>query len=247
MIDKKDISRKANSTRNYFGEDANSPIDVFALAFNIENLSVVFSKLRDSISGMLYRGEHSSIIAINSEMSLGRQRFTMAHELYHYYYDENMGTVVCPKNSNDSTENEKRADYFASCLLMPETGLYNRIEKIHEDHKSLTIEDVIKLEQFFKVSHAAMLVRLKEEKFISGKEYDKLKDNVKAKATMMNYDTSLYERTDSEKTVGYHIALANKLYDAGKIGESKWKEILRDSFREDIVEGDCKLEEDTFE
>ena len=96
MIDKMDLSNKALNLRKKLGIDSESPIDIFKLVQKIENLTLVFYELGKNISGVCYKGTNSSLITINSEMSLGRQRFSLAHELYHLYYDD-------VKNSSVST------------------------------------------------------------------------------------------------------------------------------------------------
>ena len=77
MIDKADLMTKAIQYRKELGEDSNSPIDIFSLAQNIERLTLVHYPMGDSISGMCIKGKNgNSVIAINSAMSLGRQRFS---------------------------------------------------------------------------------------------------------------------------------------------------------------------------
>lgn len=52
------------------------------------------------------------MICINSDMNLGRQRFTLAHELYHLLIEKDFKFKVC--NDNDSNEtSEKEANIFA--------------------------------------------------------------------------------------------------------------------------------------
>ena len=83
MIDKLELSTKAQELREKLGEDANSPIDIFSLANQIEGLTLVYYPLGKNISGMCVRDSEVRLIAINSTMSYGRQRFSLAHELYH--------------------------------------------------------------------------------------------------------------------------------------------------------------------
>ena len=42
--------------------------------------------MSENISGLCIKEGKNKIIAINSNSSKGRQRFTIAHELCHYYY-----------------------------------------------------------------------------------------------------------------------------------------------------------------
>ena len=95
MIDKLELSTKAQELREKLGEDANSPIDIFSLANQIEGLTLVYYPLGKNISGMCVRDSEVRLIAINSTMSYGRQRFSLAHELYHLYFDNENGFDIC--------------------------------------------------------------------------------------------------------------------------------------------------------
>ena len=50
MLDKLDLSTKAQELRELLGEDANSPVDIFSLANQIDGLSLVFYPLGENIS-----------------------------------------------------------------------------------------------------------------------------------------------------------------------------------------------------
>jgi len=79
--------------------------------------------------GALTKGNNNQVyIMINKNIdNLGRKHFTIAHELGHYFLQHQLhqNSVFC--NSNDIVEEghqqnpiEREANYFASCLLMPE-------------------------------------------------------------------------------------------------------------------------------
>ena len=95
MIDKLELCTKALSLRKELGEDTTSPVDIFSLAHTIPQLTLVFYPMGDHISGICIKNNGDPVIAINSSMSLGRQRFSMAHELFHIYFDQNEHTTVC--------------------------------------------------------------------------------------------------------------------------------------------------------
>ncbi len=86
-MDKMDLRTRAERIRRQFGEDLSSPIDIFSLVKGIDRLTLVFYPLGQNISGACIKRSASMGIALNSVMTLGRQRFTLAHELYHLFYD----------------------------------------------------------------------------------------------------------------------------------------------------------------
>ena len=89
MADKLDINTKAQSLRKELGEDLESAIDIFSLAHTIPQLTLIYYPMGERISGMCIKNQGYPIIGINSAMSLGRQRFSLAHELYHLFIEDN--------------------------------------------------------------------------------------------------------------------------------------------------------------
>ena len=93
--------------------------DIGRIAINSRFMTQLLDPLGDNISGMCVRDGQVKLIAVNSSMSYGRQRFSLAHELYHLYFDDESGFNVCAKNFDSNSESEKRADQFASYFLAP--------------------------------------------------------------------------------------------------------------------------------
>ena len=67
-----------------------SSIDLFNIIPScFTSATIIFYPMSDYTSGMCIRNGDESIVGINSSTSLGRQRFTLGHEMYHLLYDEN--------------------------------------------------------------------------------------------------------------------------------------------------------------
>lgn len=239
---KMDLSTKACSLRKKLGEDCDSPIDIFNLVQKIENLTLVFKLLGKNISGVCYKGQNSSVIAINSEMSIGRQKFSLAHELYHLYFDDSTTKSVSFNPIGSDDEIEKKADQFASYFLIPQSSLYDMIVdiKAKENKKDLSIEDVIKIGQYYGVSHMAVLYRLLNDNFLQKEQVKQMQVPVIETARKLGYDTALYRPSGDNKkqtTFGHYIKSSEKLLEIERISNSKYDELLLDAFREDIVYG----------
>lgn len=236
MIDRLEVFQQAIATRKKLGESDASPIDAFAIVQNIEHLSLVLYPMGDNISGMCVKIGKDAIIAINSSMSVGRQNFSIAHELYHYYYDNNQNSTICRKAIGNGNETEQKADQFASFFLMPLGE-----EVIKKDGETVSFERVIELEQYYRVSHQAMLYRLLNGKLISQRQFDEYSKNVTRTAAMLGFDISLYRPSRPEKkckTYGYYIKQAQDLLDKGIISDGKYDQLLLEAFRPDLVYGD---------
>lgn len=242
MIDKIELSSKASVIRKKLGESESSPIDIFSLVQSIQSLTLVFYPLGKNISGACFRGELSSVIAVNSDMSVGRQRYSLAHELYHLYFDKGTSATVCPSKIGDGNENEKKADQFASYFLMPPAALYESVQKCRKSSdRPLPIEEIIRLEQYFGISHQAMLIRLMEEGELTSRDAASMQSGIIGIAAKLGFDTALYKPSSEDikrRVLGYYIYQAENLLQKDIISAGKYEELLLDAFRDDIVFGE---------
>lgn len=237
-----ELSYQANELRQRFGEDLSSPIDVFAILQSQERLTLVFYPLSQRISGLcVCTRSGDQLVGINSAQTLGRQRFTAAHELYHMFVQDEITTVVCGNEIGvGRDEEEKNADAFASYILAPNDALRSYIEKnlLKGSRRPLTVEDVVRIEQHFRMSRQATLYRMVGDGFITLDYANTLKDNIIASARKFGFSEDLYIRTPGNRqyyTTGSYIELAERLKDHGLISNGKYEELLLDAYRADIV------------
>lgn len=241
MINKLELNALATELRVQLGEDERTPLDIYALVNQIENLTMVLYPLGEHISGMCIKDTKEKLIAINSTMSYGRQRFSIAHELYHLFYDNSEGFSICAKKLAFGSEIEKVADQFASYFLAPYSTLRGLVHKIKEKRSMITYGDVIALEQYFGMSHQAMLWRLVDDGYMTNREADTMRTGVMAVAKTLGYEEKLYLPTVSElqkRTYGSYIQKAEMLRNRNLISNGKYEELLLDAFRHDIVYGE---------
>ena len=225
-----EVSEKANNCRRKWNISENSPIDIFAEVLDkIDNVTICFMDMEDNLSGSSFKTGKEKVIFINSKHPLGRQRFTLAHEVYHLEYQEDF--VSCDLDSSDD-KIEEEADQFASCLLMSNGALFNyelenNIEKWDRDL-------IIKAQQYFQISNKAMLRRLKTLGKISESEADKYSSNVMKNAQERGYDLKLYHPYSENKNLvlGNYINLTYLAYDNKLISSAKKDELLIDAYYE---------------
>lgn len=239
MKEKIELNSNAVALRRKFGEDPCSPIDIFSMIHNLSGITLVFYPMSDRISGLCVRIDaRDSLIAINSTLSYGRQRYTAAHELYHLFFQAQFKSVICGKDIETTKDvEEKNADAFASFFLAP----YDAI-KIYLgeglNKKDITLTEVVKIEQHFGMSRQATLYRLKNEGYISADFANTLKSDVIRSARKLGYDDRLYIPTPPERqylTTGSYIELVERLKEKDIISQGKYEELLLDAYRSDIV------------
>jgi Zn-dependent peptidase ImmA (M78 family) len=241
------INANALSLRKQLGEDAYSPIDIFSVLSSIDDLTLVYYPLGRRISGMCLRDKDNKIIVINSEHTYGRQRFTAAHELCHIYFHENLRKVVCPAAFDEKDPAEIEANHFASYFLATYESLREFIEKrIQKDECHLSLEDIVRIEQYYGLSRQATLIRLIREGYISEEQAAEMKRGVIKYARELGHDVSLYKPSSEERkaiTLGKYVKLAESLREKELISEGLYEQYLLDAFRSDIVYGTAEDEE----
>lgn len=131
------------------------PVDVLKLA-KLNDIKVYEADLEKNISGAIrYDKETKKFeILINKNDSPVRQRFTIAHELGHFFLHKEIlenEKIHIDIMYRMPDEKEKEVDYFAGALLMNKILL----EKMYDEDTS-----ILDLAQLFKVSVSAMTVRL---------------------------------------------------------------------------------------
>lgn len=242
MKEKIELNSEAIMLRKEFGEDAISPIDIFSLIQNNDDLTMVFYPMSSRISGICIRDGKNKIVGVNSTSTYGRQRFTVAHELYHLYFHGDFENIVCliDLEMNKSSK-EKEADMFASYFLAPHGALVYFIKnKLGKGKRELEIEDVVRIEQHFGMSRQAVLWRLINDGYLSPEKADTMKTGIIVSARKLGYDDKLYTPTPEDKqyaTFGKYVRLAEKLKAKKLVSTGKYEELLLDGFRPDIVYG----------
>ena len=256
MRDKIKLNSLAVELRRDWDLNPYSPIDLFSIVLSkLPDLTILFYPMSDNTSGMCIKNingidlnelkdmgdskEQSSedmVICINSNMSKGRQRFTLAHELYHLLFEEDKRNLIICEASNDD-DSEIEANIFASYLIMTYEGLerYAKTNNLTE----WSLEEIIRAEQYFQISHHAMLFRLREHDFISAEECKELKSvQIGYSARINGFSDSLYNpSSESEKyfSLGKYIRSVEKAFNDNKISPGKRDELLLDAFRSDLT------------
>jgi Zn-dependent peptidase ImmA (M78 family) len=143
------------------------PVDKLVAA---EGIRLAFEPMGgDDVSGMLYRRGATTVMVVNAQHHAHRQRFTMAHEIGHHrlhdsdaYLDGNATLRFRDRTSATGTDREEReANAFAACLLMPSPWVHDRFIGLVRSHRSTDENDAIaQLAQQFDVSEQAMRFRL---------------------------------------------------------------------------------------
>jgi Zn-dependent peptidase ImmA (M78 family) len=114
-----------------------------------------------NFSGMLIRKDGGALIGVNSDEAEVRQRFTIAHELGHFFLHPEQDAFVDYRDNKHGimrTAREKQANMFAAALLMPRKLLIKDFRTITKN--GFSDDELHELARRHDVSEDAMRFRL---------------------------------------------------------------------------------------
>jgi len=139
----------------------NDPIPNMTELLEEKGLKVLTAVLPDRVSGftcLVKRRDGESdlpVIVVNNQFSLERRRLTLAHELAHRLIDT---------NSLSDKDEERAANLFGGAFLMEKDHLLREVGK---HRNALGYKELIDLKRLYRVSGAALLMRLRQLDVIS--------------------------------------------------------------------------------
>jgi len=133
------------------------PVEAIAAKYQIR----VSRGPHPSFSGMLIRKDGHALIGVNSSEAPVRQRFTIAHELGHFFLHPQKDAFVDYRDNRRDimrTPREQQANMFAAALLMPSDLLRKDFRSVAS--LGVTEDELHALAKRYMVSDDAMRFRL---------------------------------------------------------------------------------------
>ncbi|MEW6183587.1 MAG: ImmA/IrrE family metallo-endopeptidase [Bacillota bacterium] len=236
-VERTRIRRRAAESRRQLGFNLLVPVNIWSV-LRTAGISVIKKPLKSEISGLFMRKQDVALVLINSARTLGHQNFTAAHEYFHLRYDLELTCRVCSAGNFDPRNaGERDADYFAAYLLAPDEAIEWQIER-RTGGLPVDLPDIIALEQYFGISHQAMLIRLVETGHLSEKEKEQWGEGVIEAAKQLGYDTNLYMHTNEEVVLSDYAEKAMFALKRGLISAGRYEELLLEAGYADLVYGE---------
>ena len=130
------------------------PIPNMTSLLEDRGIKVLVISLPEGVSGLtclVRRPRHKTrvpVIVVNAHVTLERRRLTLAHELAHRLID-----------TDSPVDHEKASNVFAGAFLVPRDHL---VREIGKHRNALGYHELIQLKRMYRVSAAALLVRLRQ-------------------------------------------------------------------------------------
>ncbi|WP_421773740.1 ImmA/IrrE family metallo-endopeptidase [Gracilimonas sp.] len=221
--------KEALDFRESQGLSHDEPLSLKSL-LRILGVLITFKPLSNRFSGMAIKNDENRFMLINSSQTVGRQNFTICHELYHLFIQHDFHSKICVTGlfNKDEDEIEYKADLFAVHLLLPEDGIYKYTPTHEIEAGKVSLDTVIELEQLFQCSRTSLLIRLKNLGLITEIQFTEYKEGVIKSALERGHDKSLYKATNYKGTFGDYGKIARNLFENEKISESRYHLLMKD-------------------
>ena len=222
-----EAEKNASDFRSRYGLSGHEPINLISFLIK-NNVITAFKPLSESISGMAIKSGDIRFMLVNENNSVGRQNFTIGHELYHLFVQENFTSRTCNTGTFDKQVDlvEQQADLFSASLLLPKSGVMQLISS-KEIETEVSEESLFRIQHYFGISMRCLIFRLFEFGIVPKSHFDKYKSGTKGLARKLGYDVSLlYGGTTSNRVIGNYGEIASTLYNEDKISESFYLELL---------------------
>lgn len=213
--------------------------DVFSL-LEREGIVVVRYPVDDpGLSAVFLRTQDTQAILVNTARTLGHQIFSAAHEASHAWFDSDMDMeVYSGQDPEGDDQREQLADAFAAEFLMPPQSVEHLVSSIvMGSPRRFRWEPwwVVVIQQYFKVSYAAALKRLKELGFIAPGQAAELRrwgdldhaEALRCLTEVLGYDSRLIQPTREVRLPPSLLCSALDNYSHGRISTSKLMELFR--------------------
>ena len=169
-----DIASKAGNLLNLGKRPACALAKVLEQEYGVKLLYLPLSDAGSAAS--IVHPDWGAVITINSDEAPWRRAYDLGHELFHLLTWE----VVMPEEKENASlhgDLEKKANRFASTLLLPDSEIQSELHKLLSRSHSISFSDLVDLAREFGVSTKALLYRMANLRFFTWERADELAKN----------------------------------------------------------------------
>ena len=187
-MDKSIVKMHANQILSDY-KITDCPVKSLESVLQGENIELIFVNVESNSCGMFRIVDEEKKIYVNENMNTGRINFTIGHELGHYLLKHELKDFCelygIERNiNNEKDPQEKEANYFSACFLMPHRLYLQKFNELAREYKfkqdkAIKVEKgsadslcllknvIFQLSSHFLVSKQAAFYRLKDVKLLS--------------------------------------------------------------------------------
>lgn len=217
-----DITNLSEKFRDYLSLGSRPAFTLQKVLEQDFGVKVLFESMPVGSAVSTCNSEFGSVVVINSDETPWRRNYDLAHELFHLvtWKAVSLNDLEDPDYFNSI---EKKAERFASILLLPGIEVKKEVMERIETQQQFTYSDLVDIAMEFGVSARALLYRMANLRLLDWEKADKIaKDQELAEISRHKRQDENQERPKSER----FIALAIRCLRKGLISRGKFAEMV---------------------
>lgn len=215
------INRLAKDTGMMMGLGQRPSCSLHKVLEQEYSVKILYYPLAYGSAASMVHADMGKAVIINANEVPWRQNYDLAHELFHLILWKAFSLEEM-KDDIFFSDIEKKADGFASMLLLPEDEIRREIDQITENNKHLTYSDIVDIAIDFGVSAKALIYRLAFINLIKWETADTLaKDEELAEISRQKRIQNIEARRSDR-----FISLAVRCLRKGFISRGKFADLL---------------------
>lgn len=217
-----DVDGLAEKVVNLLGLGKRPALSVQKILEQDYGVKILYHPLSEfgSAASMIHP-EYGAVIVVNSNEAPWRRNYDLAHELFHLI----TWKIVTPEELEDNTffrDIEKKAERFASSLLLPAMEVEKEISDRMKAQKGISYSDLVDISRDFGVSTVALVYRLANLRLIEWETAARIAKDKK----LTDMDKLIRKEEWGEKPVSErYYTLAIKCLRKGLLSRGKFAEI----------------------
>jgi Zn-dependent peptidase ImmA (M78 family)/DNA-binding XRE family transcriptional regulator len=216
------ITKLSEKFRDYLGLGSRPAFTLQKVLEQDFGVKILFEKMPEGSAVSTSNPEFGSVIVINSEETPWRRNYDLAHELFHLitWNAVSLKDLADPAYFSDI---EKKAERFASILLLPANEVKADVVERVETQKQFTYSDLVDIAMEFGVSAKALLYRMANLRMLEWEDADRIaRDQELTEISRNKRQEERGERPKSER----FISLAVRCLRKGLISRGKFAEMV---------------------
>ena len=215
------IHRLAKETRNLLGLGQRPACSLQKVLEQDYGVKILYCPLAYGSAASMVHPDMGKAIVINANEVPWRQNYDLAHELFHLI-SWKVFSLDEMKDALFFSDVEKKADRFASMLLLPRDEVQRALEQVMAGNRQVTFSDIVDIAVEFGVSAKALVYRLASISLIKWEAADMLaKDEELAEISRQKR-----KQEQNTKQSERFNALAVRCLRKGLISRGKFAELI---------------------
>jgi len=201
------LNNIADDVRNCLGLGSRPACTLQQILEQDFNIKVLFHYFGDGSAVSTLHPDLGGVIVINSDEAPWRRNYDLAHELFHLLSWKTVSFQELETNKPFFEDIERKADAFASMLLLPGSEVEKEINSRINTQKQITYSDLVDISLEFGISTIALIYRMANLRYIKWETAKKYADDEELRALNREKKRGKWEKAPKISERLYELAI----------------------------------------